>query len=118
MNKLSWSNNDVASLKNNILLQGCQNLKKSHRDLIREYFYQEVIPYLQPLLLIKGKVLPFLQDDGIYLAVKLRKKVSQNGTDNLVNRSTTYCFTNVSRNGAVGLEKRSCNRLSCAWFMY
>ncbi len=59
---------------NGIQLYQGQRLNKSRKEFITAFFFREVIPYLQPILLIKGKVLPFLQSDAIYLAVKLVKK--------------------------------------------
>jgi len=59
---------------NNIELYQHQRLNKTRREFIEQFFFYQLIPYLQPVLLLKGKVLPFLQDDAIYLAVKLMKK--------------------------------------------
>ncbi len=59
---------------NRILLYQNQRLNKSRVEFITQFFYREVMPCLQPVLLLKGKVLPFLQQDAIYLAVKLEKK--------------------------------------------
>jgi len=60
--------------KNNIVLLQNRRLAKVHREYIHRYFYEEVIPYLQPILLLKGKISPFLRDSAIYLAIKLYKK--------------------------------------------
>jgi polyphosphate kinase len=59
---------------NRILLHQNQRLNKSRMDFIEQFFFYQVIPYLQPVLLLKGRVLPFLQNDAIYLAVRLVKK--------------------------------------------
>ena len=59
---------------NNIQLYQNQRLNISRREFIEQFFFYQVIPYLQPVLLLRGKVLPFLQDDAVYLAVKLMKK--------------------------------------------
>lgn len=63
---------------NDILLYQQQRLNKTRREFIEQFFFYQLIPYLQPVLLLKGKVLPFLQDDAIYLAVKLMKKTGHN----------------------------------------
>lgn len=60
--------------KNNITLVQNQRLSRLHRDFIDRFFHEEVIPYLQPILLLSDKVSPFLQDGAIYLAIKLYKK--------------------------------------------
>ncbi len=59
---------------NRIQLRQNQRLNKFRREFISQFFFHELVPYLQPILLLKGKVLPFLQHDAIYLAVKLVKK--------------------------------------------
>ncbi|MCQ2226525.1 MAG: polyphosphate kinase 1 [Bacteroidales bacterium] len=41
-----------------------------HLKFVRDYFYREVIPYLQPVLLTKG-TRTFLRDNRPYLALKL-----------------------------------------------
>jgi len=72
-----WNELVPRLMGNGILLLQNERLSKSRKDFISRYFYQEVIPYLHPVLLLKGKVLPFLQDDVIYLAIKLLKKSGQ-----------------------------------------
>lgn len=60
--------------QNNIIF--CQNeeLNIEQKDFIENYFYQEILPAIQPALLAEGNVLSFLQDNAIYLAVKLFSK--------------------------------------------
>jgi len=62
---------------NDIMLYQNQRLNISRREFIEQFFFYQLVPYLQPVLLLKGKVLPFLQDDIIYLAVKLMKKTGR-----------------------------------------
>ncbi|MFC2115782.1 polyphosphate kinase 1 [Bacteroidota bacterium] len=80
--------------ENNILLWQDEQLNKSRKEFLAHHFYQEVIPYLQPLLLLKGKVLPFLQDDAIYLAIKLVKK-SIAGEEATKKRKARYAIVNI-----------------------
>ncbi len=80
--------------ENQILLLHNRRLNKSRKEFITHYFYQEVIPYLQPLLLLKGKVLPFLQDDAIYLAIKMVKK-SMPGEEVKKRRKARYAIVNI-----------------------
>ncbi|MCK4853733.1 MAG: polyphosphate kinase, partial [Bacteroidales bacterium] len=80
--------------ENQILLLHNRRLNKSRKEFITHYFYQEVIPYLQPLLLLKGKVLPFLQDDAIYLAIKMVKK-SMPGEEVKNRRKARYAIVNI-----------------------
>ncbi len=59
---------------NNIIFHKDETLTDPQKDFIHDYFYHEVLPYIQPALLAEGKVFTFLQDSSIYLAVKLYKK--------------------------------------------
>lgn len=61
--------------KNNIILyQGEQPLIEIHRAFIRNYFYEEIFPFLQPVLILKEDISSFLRDNRLYLAIKLYKK--------------------------------------------
>ncbi len=63
--------------KHNITLVQDETLNEEQNDFIKNYFLQEVLPDVLPVLLTKGDVLSFLQDNVIYLAVKLYKKKSK-----------------------------------------
>lgn len=78
--------------RNNIHLVQNRRLAKSHKKYIRHYFYEKVIPYLQPILLKKGLSSPFLQDGAIYLAIKLYKKT--NPIDG-VKQKARYAIVNI-----------------------
>ncbi|HEC41544.1 MAG TPA: polyphosphate kinase 1 [Bacteroides sp.] len=80
--------------KNKIILRQNERLSKSRKEFIERFFYQEVIPYLNPILLVKGKILPFLQDDSIYLAVKLIRK-SDPGREVNTKRMARYAIVNI-----------------------
>ncbi len=56
-----------------ILYRNCE-LHDEHTAFLKNFFMREVLPYLQPVLLTQGDVLTFLQDNVIYLAVKMYKK--------------------------------------------
>lgn len=79
---------------NKIQLYQNQRLNKSRREFIQQFFFYQVIPYLQPVLLLKGKVLPFLQDDAVYLAVRLLKK-SGYGTEDKIKYKARYAIVNI-----------------------
>jgi len=79
---------------NSIQLYQNQQLNISRREFIEQFFFYQVIPYLQPILLLRGKVLPFLQDDAIYLAVKLVKKFSH-GEELKKKRKARYAIVNI-----------------------
>ena len=60
--------------KNKIILYQNEELTSNHLSFISKYFYEEVLPYVQPVLLDKSNIFQFLQDKAIYLAVKLFRK--------------------------------------------
>ncbi|MEA2042453.1 MAG: polyphosphate kinase 1 [Bacteroidota bacterium] len=65
--------------KNGICLFQGNELNKIHEEFLDTYFYQEVLPFIQPVILSRsGNVLSFLQDNVIYLAIKMYKKKSKN----------------------------------------
>lgn len=82
-----------------ILYQGNMPPDPEHQQFIREYFYREVIPYLQPVLLTKG-TRSFLRDNRLYLAIRLYRK--KRGAVNGSNRRPRYAlvklpYTDVKR---------------------
>ena len=56
-----------------MLYQGEMPKLPEHQVFIRDYFYREVIPYLQPVLLTRG-TRTFLRDNRLYLAIRLYRK--------------------------------------------
>jgi len=61
--------------KQKILLhQPGDKIYPEHHRFIDTYFFQEVLPHIQPALLSKGDIVTFLEDNVIYLAVRLFKK--------------------------------------------
>lgn len=75
-----------------ILYQGNMPPDPEHQQFIREYFYREVIPYLQPVLLTKG-TRSFLRDNRLYLAIRLYRK--KRGADNGSNRRPRYALVKL-----------------------
>ncbi|MDR0989244.1 MAG: RNA degradosome polyphosphate kinase [Prevotellaceae bacterium] len=51
-----------------------------HYDYVRQFFREEVFPFLQPVPVTSGKVVSFLRDNRLYLAVRLRPKGDPGGT--------------------------------------
>ena len=70
--------------KQNIYLINESKFSKAQKVFARKFFNAEILPHLQPVILEKDKVMPFLQNRGLYFAVKListpnkRKKYSKN----------------------------------------
>jgi len=80
--------------RHNIVLVQHKRLANVHLEYIHRYFYEEVIPYLQPILLLKGKISPFLRDGAIYLAIKLYKKTSHQ-EDPAKKKRARYAIVNI-----------------------
>ncbi len=64
--------------KNNINILRRTELNKEQKDFVESYFQNYLLPYCQPVLLVKDKIRPFLVSGSIYLALRLRSKVRQN----------------------------------------
>lgn len=71
-----FQHNLLPELRENkiILHQTEGKLGEEHQQFIKDYFYTEILPYVQPSLIVRGKIHSFLQDNAIYLAVKLYNK--------------------------------------------
>jgi len=70
-----FSNQIVPALKKeNIHLLSGKDLNREQREFIESYFQTNLIPYIQPILLKKNMVKPFLQDGALYLGVYLKNK--------------------------------------------
>jgi len=91
--KIFWKELVPELRKSNIHLIQTTRINRSNKEFISRYFYEQVIPYLQPILLLKGKISPFLQDDAIYLAIKLFKK--QDPDFEQKKRKGRYAIVNV-----------------------
>lgn len=60
--------------KNHIIFYQSRNVEPFHQDFIRRFFREEVFPYLQPVPVSKDKIISFLRDNRLYLAVRLYTK--------------------------------------------
>jgi polyphosphate kinase len=47
-----------------------------HRDFIKNYFREEIFPFLQPVMLMKEDVSVFIRDNRLYQVADLKKKAS------------------------------------------
>lgn len=60
--------------KNHIIFYQSRTVEPEHQAYIRNFFREEILPYLSPVPVTKDKVVSFLRDNRLYLAVKLLKK--------------------------------------------
>jgi len=58
--------------KHGISLKRRLDLKKEQSQFIEDYFYNHMLPFVQPVLLNEGKVRPFLNNGQLYMMVHLR----------------------------------------------
>lgn len=58
----------------NIYLLRRLDLNEPQRDFVEDYFNQYLQPFVMPVLLVKGRIRPFLANAHLYLAVNLRLK--------------------------------------------
>jgi polyphosphate kinase len=64
--------------KENIFLVNDQSISERQKESIKNYFFDQVVPFVQPTLLDKNKISTFLHNRAIYLAVKLKSKKKSN----------------------------------------
>ncbi|MCB0685543.1 MAG: polyphosphate kinase 1 [Saprospiraceae bacterium] len=65
--------------KNGIFLKRRLDLSEDQKEFVEEYFKQNMLPYVQPVLLVKNKIRPFLTNASLYLSVVMRTKGKPNG---------------------------------------
>jgi polyphosphate kinase len=59
--------------QNNVIFYQSKDVEPFHQEFIRNFFNEEVFPFLQPVLISKGEIVSFLRDNRLYLAVRLFK---------------------------------------------
>lgn len=60
--------------RNHIIFYQSRNVEPFHRQFVRDFFREEIFPYLQPVPVSKNKVVSFLRDNRLYLAIRLYKR--------------------------------------------
>jgi len=60
--------------KNHIIFYQSRNVEQFHRQFVRDFFREEIFPFLQPVPVSKDKVVSFLRDNRLYLAVRVYKR--------------------------------------------
>jgi len=80
--------------KNNIFLLNDAHLSKTQLQFVRNYFQDELIYQIQPVLLVKNKVAPFLQNGAIYFVVGLQAKRKKNESKKR-KRRTRYAVVKI-----------------------
>jgi polyphosphate kinase len=60
--------------KEKIFLINEKELSKEQGDFVRNYFHEQVYPFLVPIMLDSSPKFPYLKDKSIYLAIKLSRE--------------------------------------------
>ena len=50
------------------------DINQEQQGFLEDYFRDHMLPYVQPVLLVRGKIRPFLENAGIYLSILMRDK--------------------------------------------
>lgn len=58
----------------NIMLCNGSNFLEQHYDFLNDYFRQEILPFLQPVMVKENEIYSFLRDNRVYIAVRMYKK--------------------------------------------
>ena len=60
--------------KNHIIFYQDRHVEPFHEQFIKDFFREEIFPYLQPVPVSKNKIISFLRDNRLYLAIRLYPK--------------------------------------------
>lgn len=60
--------------KQNIRLLRRLELNKDQKEFVENYFKDHMLPYVQPVMLIKNKIRPFLNNAALYLTILMKNK--------------------------------------------
>lgn len=81
---------------NDIILHRDEELSDEHHQFVKDFFLDNLLPHVQPILLLKKQIQPFLQNNVIYIAVKLFKKHSKKEDENTpTNRRARHAIIKV-----------------------
>ena len=64
--------------KNHIIFYKDRHVEPFHQQFIKDFFREEIFPYLQPVPVSKDKIVSFLRDNRLYLAIRLYPKENRN----------------------------------------
>ena len=60
--------------KHHIVFYQSPEVEPFHREFVRRFFLEEIFPYLAPVPVTKDRIISFLRDNRLYLAVRLYPK--------------------------------------------
>lgn len=60
--------------KNHIIFYQDRHVEPFHQQFVKDFFREEIFPYLQPVPVSKDKIVSFLRDNRLYLAIRVYPK--------------------------------------------
>jgi len=84
--------------ENHICLIDENDTTKEQREFISNYFNERIIPQIQPILLVKNKIVPFLRNKRLYLAVILKPKTSNSSKAEPKKTRNRYAIVEIPSN--------------------
>ena len=63
--------------RHHVFLLRRMDLNKEQKDFVESYFFDNLLPFVQPVLLVKNKIRPFLNNAQLYLTVWLKEKTDK-----------------------------------------
>ena len=64
---------------NHIIFYQNQQVEPFHQQFVKDFFREEIFPFLQPVPVSKDKIISFLRDNRLYLAVRLLDRNTPEG---------------------------------------
>lgn len=61
--------------KNHIVFYQDSHVEPFHQQFVKDFFKEEIFPYLQPVPVSKNKIVSFLRDNRLYLAIRVYPKM-------------------------------------------
>jgi len=83
---------------NNICLINEESTTEKQKKYISKYFNERVVPQIQPILLVQNKIIPFLRNKRLYLAVILKPKSSSSSSSKPRKARNKYAIVEIPSN--------------------
>ena len=92
--------------KNHIIFYQDNHVEPFHQQFIKDFFREEIFPYLQPVPVSKDKIVSFLRDNRLYLAIRVYPKKEEKNkgeeTKENIEKYTGECIN--ERNDGEGIK--------------
>lgn len=94
--------------KNHIVFYQDSQIEPFHQQFIKDFFREEIFPYLQPVPVSKNKIVSFLRDNRLYLAIRVCLKKDETVVENeeSLHMTKTKSITDTKRGSANVTDRR------------